>query len=55
MHLLTDLHREGRTIVLVTHDEAVAAYAKRELLIRDGLVASDRAQGRPAPATLRSA
>ena len=42
MQLLTDLHREGRTIVLVTHDENVAGYAKRELLIRDGLVASDR-------------
>jgi putative ABC transport system ATP-binding protein len=44
MQLLTDLHGEGRTIVLVTHDENVAAYAKRELLIRDGLLASDRAQ-----------
>ena len=42
MQLLTDLHREGRTIVLVTHDENVAGYAKRELLIRDGLLASDR-------------
>jgi putative ABC transport system ATP-binding protein len=42
MRLLVDLHREGRTIVLVTHDDGVAAYAQRELLIRDGLIASDR-------------
>ncbi len=48
MNLLTDLHGEGRTIVLVTHDEAVAAYAKRELQIRDGLLASDRARDRPS-------
>ena len=49
MALLTELHREGRTIMLVTHDENVAAYARRERLIRDGTVASDRAQ-QPSPA-----
>ena len=55
MHLLTELHGEGRTIVLVTHDENVAAFAKRELLIRDGMVASDRARGEPAAVALKSA
>ena len=44
MDLLTDLHREGRTIVLVTHDEQVAGYARRELLIRDGVIATDHAR-----------
>lgn len=43
MTLLADLHAEGRTIIVVTHDEATAAYAERELLIRDGVIASDRA------------
>jgi ABC-type lipoprotein export system ATPase subunit len=43
MRLLKDLHAEGRTIILVTHDEAIAAFAGRELLIRDGAIASDRA------------
>jgi putative ABC transport system ATP-binding protein len=43
MQLLTDLHRDGRTIVLVTHDEQVASFAERELLLRDGALASDRA------------
>jgi putative ABC transport system ATP-binding protein len=43
MGLLTDLYKEGRTILLVTHDDAVAAYASREILLRDGSVVSDRA------------
>jgi putative ABC transport system ATP-binding protein len=55
MRLLTELHGEGRTIVLVTHDENVAAFAKRELLIRDGMLASDRARGGPAAVALQSA
>jgi putative ABC transport system ATP-binding protein len=55
MRLLTELHGEGRTIVLVTHDENVAAFAKRELLIRDGMVASDKARGGPAAVALKSA
>ncbi|GMU69987.1 MAG: ABC transporter ATP-binding protein [Steroidobacteraceae bacterium] len=41
MQLLTSLQREGRTIVLVTHDEHVASFADREIVIRDGVVASD--------------
>jgi len=48
MGLLSDLHREGRTIVLVTHDDAVAAYAEREIVLRDGVIVSDRAQA-PQP------
>jgi len=44
MELLTQLHKDGRTILIVTHDEATAAYAGRELLIADGTIASDRAQ-----------
>jgi putative ABC transport system ATP-binding protein len=41
MQLLTALHRDGRTIVLVTHDEHVASYASRELVLRDGQLISD--------------
>jgi putative ABC transport system ATP-binding protein len=44
MELLSGLHQEGRTIVLVTHDEATAAFARRELVIRDGAIALDRQQ-----------
>ena len=42
MDLLTQLNDEGRTIVLVTHDEQVAAFAQRELLLKDGRITSDR-------------
>jgi putative ABC transport system ATP-binding protein len=49
MRLLTELHREGRTIIMVTHDEAIAAYSQREFLIRDGVIAHDR-----EPARMRS-
>ncbi|HEY2151669.1 MAG TPA: ABC transporter ATP-binding protein [Vicinamibacterales bacterium] len=42
MQLLFDLHHEGRTIVLVTHDDHVASFAERELVLRDGVLASDR-------------
>jgi putative ABC transport system ATP-binding protein len=36
--LLGDLHRAGRTIVLITHDAEVAARAERVVQIRDGLL-----------------
>jgi len=42
MRLLEDLHDEGRTILLVSHDDAIAAYASREILLRDGAIVSDR-------------
>jgi len=45
MRLLEDLHTEGRTIVLVTHDPAVAAYASREILLQDGAIVSDCSLG----------
>ena len=38
MTILHELNDEGRTIVLVTHDEEVAAHARRLLLIRDGVL-----------------
>jgi ABC-type lipoprotein export system ATPase subunit len=41
MALLEGLHSEGRTILIVTHDDAIAAYASREITLRDGMIASD--------------
>jgi putative ABC transport system ATP-binding protein len=52
MELLTALHRDGRTIILVTHDEHVASYAARELVLRDGVLVSDRKRS-DAPVALR--
>lgn len=42
MKLLTELNREGHTIVVVTHDMEVAAFARRIIEIRDGEIISDR-------------
>ncbi|CAN5467595.1 ABC transporter ATP-binding protein [soil metagenome] len=41
MALLDELHAAGRTIVLITHDQEVAARAERNLVIRDGLMTGD--------------
>jgi putative ABC transport system ATP-binding protein len=40
MALFAELHRSGRTIVLITHEPAVASIASRQIHIRDGLVAA---------------
>jgi putative ABC transport system ATP-binding protein len=50
MALLADLHRQGLTVVLVTHENDIAAWAQRVLVFRDGRVVEDRAQApRGAP------
>lgn len=41
MELLTEMHSEGRTIILITHDASIAASANRRVHIRDGLISSD--------------
>ena len=38
MNLFTDLHRRGKTIVMVTHEDDIAAYAEHRLVMRDGKV-----------------
>ncbi len=40
-NLLKDLHDEGQTIVMVTHDPRAAAYGTRTITIRDGRIAAD--------------
>jgi putative ABC transport system ATP-binding protein len=41
MDVLADLNEEGQTIVLVTHETNIAAYAKREVHLLDGLIEKD--------------
>jgi putative ABC transport system ATP-binding protein len=42
MALFETLHSEGQTIVLVTHDSDIASRARRQIVLRDGKVESDR-------------
>jgi ABC-type lipoprotein export system ATPase subunit len=37
--MIAVLNREGRTVIMVTHDPAIARYASRKINIRDGKVA----------------
>ena len=42
MAIFKKLHQEGRTIILVTHDQAVADHAQRIIVLKDGKIAEDR-------------
>ena len=44
MHVFADLHRQGQTIVMVTHEHDIAAHAARVVTLRDGLIATDQRQ-----------
>ena len=43
--VLTDLHQQGSTIVMVTHEDAIAAYAQRVICFRDGRIETDYQNG----------
>ncbi len=43
MGLIAELHEAGRTIVLITHDDDIAARAPRRITIRDGYIVDDTA------------
>jgi putative ABC transport system ATP-binding protein len=42
MGLLSEIHQQGNTVVLVTHEEEIARYAHRVVRLRDGLIESDQ-------------
>ena len=49
MAMFDELHNEGQTILLITHDQGVAQAAERRITLRDGQVVSDDAQDRSSP------
>lgn len=53
--ILRELNQEGKTIIMVTHEDDVAAIAKRQIIFRDGRVVSDSASKlvRQSPAPSR--
>jgi len=50
LEIFARLNQRGRTVVLITHEDDVAAYARRIIRLRDGLVVSDSAAREAVPA-----
>jgi putative ABC transport system ATP-binding protein len=42
MEMLAKIHQDGNTVVLVTHEEDIAGFARRVVRLKDGLVESDQ-------------
>jgi putative ABC transport system ATP-binding protein len=55
MRLLTELNAQGMTIVMVTHESDIAAWAKRRIVFRDGRIVEDELQAPRAAALLEAA
>ncbi|WP_116787695.1 ABC transporter ATP-binding protein [Flavobacterium psychrotrophum] len=47
MGLFGDIHANGNTVILVTHEEDIAAYAHRVIRLRDGVIESDNVNPNP--------
>lgn len=43
LSLMQKLHKEGRTIIFVTHNQEIAAFSSRNIIIRDGRIKEDKA------------
>ncbi|HZE94271.1 MAG TPA: ABC transporter ATP-binding protein [Gemmatimonadales bacterium] len=44
MAVFAELHHQGQTVVMVTHEQDIAAHAARVVTLRDGIVATDQAR-----------
>ena len=50
MKILKGLHDEGKTVIMVTHENEIAAYAERIIIMKDGLIVSDERRAGRLPA-----
>lgn len=48
MDILGKIHQDGNTVILVTHEEDISAFAHRVVRLRDGVIESDRRNEQPA-------
>ena len=42
MDIFMNLYKQGRTIILVTHEPEIATYASRNVVLKDGLIVEDK-------------
>jgi putative ABC transport system ATP-binding protein len=42
LNLIDELHQQGKTIIMVTHDDDIEKHCERTVFLRDGLIESDR-------------
>jgi putative ABC transport system ATP-binding protein len=47
MHLFEEIHSKGNTVIVVTHEEEIASYARRIVRLRDGKVEKDNINHKP--------
>ena len=47
MDILGKIHADGNTVILVTHEEDIAGYARRVIRLRDGLIETDKINNNP--------
>ncbi len=47
MNLFGEIHKNGNTVILVTHEEEIAEYAHRVIRLRDGIIESDKTNQHP--------
>lgn len=52
MELLTDLHAQGATILMVTHSDYDASFSQRTIVMKDGMVLSEKTNNRNVEVTL---